>query len=411
LLAYLNQPNAAMTQLEKEARDYVMDRIPAPDETALYYHDIHHTKQVVKTAREMGDASGLTDRQLELLTVAAWFHDLGYLNDRAHYAEASAAEARQFLQARNVPDKRIAKVEAAIRATQTNTPQTLLDELLIDADRAYLAGDSLMADLEHRRKEHNHFAHAGETLEQEPWWQQALTEMRQQRYFTDYGQRHFAALLQKNIEKLERKITKLHREDTLQQQVESLRNDLTHEREKAAKPLRGAETLFRTTSHNHLELSKIADSKAHLMIQVNSIIISLVVSVLLRRLEEYPNLIVPTALLMGVSLATIVYSILATRPHVTTGTFTTEEITENRSNLLYFGNFYRMPAEQFEAGLNMILADNQLLYGSMTRDLYALGQVLGHKYQHIRIAYNIFMFGMIASVVGFAIAMLFFPTA
>src|SRR5690606_13141429 len=86
-------------------------------------------------------------------------------------------------------------------------------------------------------------------------------------------------------------------------------------------PTRGIETMFRTTSKNHMELSAIADNKANIMISINSIILSVLVSVLIRKLEEYPHMTIPAVMLTLVCLTTIVFAILATRPNVSKGKF------------------------------------------------------------------------------------------
>ena len=54
------------------------------------------------------------------------------------------------------------------------------------------------------------------------------------------------------------------------------------------------------------------------------------------------------------------------------------------------------------------MKDPDYLYGSLIKDIYYLAVVLGRKYRLIRLAYYIFMIGIITSVVAFAIAALFF---
>lgn len=93
--------------------------------------------------------------------------------------------------------------------------------------------------------------------------------------------------------------------------------------------------MFRTTSKNHLELSAMADNKANIMISVNTIILSVVVSVLIRKLYEYPNLVIPTIVLIIVSLTTIVLAILATRPNLSSGVFTDQDVLSKKTNLLF----------------------------------------------------------------------------
>ncbi|NJO24837.1 MAG: hypothetical protein HC867_02165 [Bacteroidia bacterium] len=70
---------------------------------------------------------------------------------------------------------------------------------------------------------------------------------------------------------------------------------------------RGITTMFRIMSNNHINLSSMADSKANIMISVNSIIISIMVSVLLGRLAYYKNLTIPTIILITVCLGAIIF--------------------------------------------------------------------------------------------------------
>ena len=164
--------------------------------------------------------------------------------------------------------------------------------------------------------------------------------------------------------------------------------------------------MFRISSSNHQRLSDMADNKSHILITVNSIIISVVASLLLRKLETNDYLTIPAIMLLLVSLVTIVLSILATRPNIPAGTFTQEQIDNKNVNLLFFGNFYRMNLDAYKQGMQKVMEDREFLYSTLIRDVYAQGVVLGRKYKYLRAAYNIFMFGLIVSVIAFIIASL-----
>jgi hypothetical protein len=105
----------------------------------------------------------------------------------------------------------------------------------------------------------------------------------------------------------------------------------------------------------------------------------------------------------------MVFSILATRPNVTTGTFTREDIRQRKVNLLFFGNFHRSSLEDFDWGMREMMNDSDYLYGSMIKDLYFLGKVLGKKYEYLRLAYTVFMWGLIVSVLAYGIAIVNAP--
>jgi len=164
--------------------------------------------------------------------------------------------------------------------------------------------------------------------------------------------------------------------------------------------------MYRTTYRTHVNLSSIADNKANIMLSINAIVISITLSSLIPRFETSPKLIFPTIVLLAVCLAAVVFATLSTRPKITEGKFTREDISNKRSNLLFFGNFYNMNIDDFHWGMMEMIKDSDFLYSSMTRDLYYLGIVLAKKYRYLRICYGIFMYGLIISVVIFAIAFL-----
>ncbi len=132
--------------------------------------------------------------------------------------------------------------------------------------------------------------------------------------------------------------------------------------------------------------------------------ISITMTVLVTRFDEVPNLILPTLIFLLFSLATIVFAILSTRPNISSGTFTKEDIKHNKVNLLFFGNFYNMKLDEYEWGIEELMKNDEHLYSTMIKDQYFLGKVLAKKYKLLRIAYNLFMIGIIVSVIVFVLA-------
>jgi hypothetical protein len=63
-----------------------------------------------------------------------------------------------------------------------------------------------------------------------------------------------------------------------------------------------------------------------------------------------------------------------------------------------------MHLEEYTSGMLKVMADKDFLYGTLIRDVYSQGVVLGRKYRLLRTAYNVFMFGLIISVLAFIIA-------
>jgi len=174
---------------------------------------------------------------------------------------------------------------------------------------------------------------------------------------------------------------------------------------------RGIETMFRNVIRTHVEFSAMADSKANIMISVNTLVLTAIIALLARNLDTNPHLIIPTIVLTIVSLTTLILATFVTRPKITDGVFTEEDIKNKKTNLLFFGNFYKMKLDIFSWGMKEMMKDKEFLYSSMIVDFYYLGQVLGRKYNFLNICYSIFIYGMIISVLLFTIAIILAPVA
>lgn len=177
-------------------------------------------------------------------------------------------------------------------------------------------------------------------------------------------------------------------------------------KDKKVKAERGVETMFRVTASNQMRLSEMADNKAHILLTINSIIVSVLLSFVFRKLDQEPQLIVPAFMFLFTSLATVVMAILVTMPKINHGTFTLEDVKNKKANLLFFGNYYKMPLSDYELGINVMMEDPQYLYQNLIRDNYYLGVLLERKYRKLRTTYGIFMFGFVISVIFFVISQL-----
>lgn len=166
----------------------------------------------------------------------------------------------------------------------------------------------------------------------------------------------------------------------------------------------GIETLLKVTASTDQRLSDMADNKAQILITVNSIIISAIISLVLRKLKDNSFLVLPSYLLLTVSLATMILAILSTRPSIPRGRFSTKDLEDKKANLLFFGNFYRMKLDDFAAGMKNVLHDKEYLYDSLIKDIHTQGVVLGRKYRLLRAAYNVFMFGLIIAIITFIVS-------
>ena len=390
--------NEARTFAENVFRDRTFENRP--------FHNLAHTRDVVSAVEEIGSHIELTDDEMESALIAAWLHDTGYLEGEGNHEAKASEKARELMAMWGASKKKITEVADAILATKIpQQPKSLVSQVVCDADLYHLSTEACVDKSLKLRKEWE--TQGKSSMTDMEWLKKNLEFLEAHRYHTPYGQTILQAGKKRNIKHFRKQITpKISEKDyhKLEDTLVKLRSKL--EKERLLKPDRGIETMFRTTSGNHIMLSQMADNKANILITINSIILSVVVSVLVRKLEEDPRLVVPTILLVSVCLTTIVFAILATRPNVSAGMFTREDIKNKRTNLLFFGNFHGMSVEDYEWSMKQMMKDADYLYGSLIKDIYYLGKVLGKKYKFLRIAYNIFMFGFVIAILSFVLVMM-----
>lgn len=397
-----------LSTLMQDAAQHVRNIFSENQKPELLYHCLSHTEHTVAAAEQIADHYQLNEEDYAAVYIAAWFHDIGYLLGAAEVHEEKGVEVAQaFINKHGGNDVLSAKVKECIMATKMpQRPLSLISEIVCDADLFHFGTDEFEGINKQVRKEME--ARFGQKIPGKLWRFKAHEILKAQHFHTDYCRALLSKGKQANIERLKEKMAKDTDDKPKKEKAESVEPKLRDTEELRKKPTRGVETMFRTTSTNHLRLSEMADTKANIMITVNSIIASILVSVLFRKLEDDERLILPAVLFLITSLVSIVFAILVTRPNVTQGTFTEEDLTKKRANLLFFGNFHKMKLQDYQRGIDAMMSDSEFLYGSMTRDIYNLGVVLGRKYKLLRIAYSFFMFGFIISILSFVVAVTLF---
>jgi predicted metal-dependent HD superfamily phosphohydrolase len=378
------------------------------------YHDIIHTQEVVRVARQLGIACGLSLEDVEILEISAWFHDIGYDQGPSNHEARSAEYAEDFLNDLDYPEDKIVTIVACIKATKMPVkPTNLLQKIICDADLSHLGEKTYWTRTAKIRQEL--MVTQNKVMSEEEWVDFEIAFLTAHHYHTPQAIDLFEQRKMKHILQLRKQKMRLNPDYQLSSDdIHLLDRDeaeiakwkaIAKQQKKELKHYgigRGVETMYRTTYNTHNNLSALADHKANLMLSINTIMISITVSVLVPKLDDSPHLIMPTVVLLLVCLTSIILATLSTRPKVTKGEVTLEDIEQKRSNLLFFGNFFNMKLEDFQWGMMEMIKDPDFQYNSMTRDLYFLGKVLSKKYRYLSYCYNVFMFGLILAVALFA---------
>ena len=372
----------------------------------LHYHDILHTEYVAQQAEIIGRHSNLDPDDIAIVVVAAWFHDSGFVSISDGHEEASKDIASKFLKEKGMPGDFVDRVLLCIEATKMpqDPGDDLLARVLCDADMAYLSEDFYLERTALLRKEWNQGS--GKSFSKKVYYEETVELFKNHNYYTDYAQLTFSEGKDRNFQKLNallKKASKPPKKNT------KARAKAKAKSEKDKLPGRGVESMLRLTARNQINLSSIADNKANILISINSIVLTVLVSLGIGRISDYPVITFPAIVFIITCLCTIVLAILSTRPKISSGKFTKEDIHNKRINLLFFGNFYRMEMEEYEWAMKEMIADSDYLYSSMIRDQYSLGKVISKKYKLLRVAYTVFMIGIILSSLLLAGFILFEP--
>lgn len=425
----------------QRASAYVRQLFADTDTKALYFHSYEHTEEVVRHVIEIAQKEGVTAEELQILQVSAWFHDTGHLTGSMQDHETRSVDiARRFLVDQGVTDEgAIQRVTDCIMATRMpQVPADKLGEIMCDADVYHFGTPQFKKTNKRVRKE---LKARGYPAMANNWTERSLKTLQSQHFFTPYSRQKLEEGKAENIKWLQKKLSERREKEVPKQKPanvvttaapesaeptiqintggtapteqkgsskkETEQNKEAKQAEKAAQSLlaRGIQTMLRLNSSNHLDLSRMADGKANILISVNSIIISVILSIFIDRLDADPYLLIPTILFLTSSVVTVVLAILATRPKLTEGTFTRESVINKQTNLLFFGNFYKSSIDEYRWAMNELMNDKDYLYDTMVKDIYYLGIVLGRKYKLLRWAYNVFMIGLIVAVLSFTIAL------
>ncbi|HSU28459.1 MAG TPA: Pycsar system effector family protein [Chitinophagaceae bacterium] len=422
-------------QMVSAAREQATDILSHKLNKNLRYHNLEHTQGVVMACDEMANYYQLQPDDRAALLIAAWFHDTGFSSGDSHGHEAvSVSLATSFLQEQNAGPAFIQKVTGCIEATRMpQNPNNLIEQIICDADLSHIGTDEFNVKNEQLRQELIDFAK--EDVSKKKWRKMNIAFLESHTYFTDFGRRKLQPIKEQHLGELkseakedakdkegkegkegkkakegkEGKEGKKNKTDdgvirsVLGNDTVPLDPEAKKKKDKENQTERGISTVFRIMANNHSSLSQMADSKANIMISVNSIILSILISMLIRHLDENPFLVYPTITLVLVCVGATIFAILATRPNITEGTFTKEDIQNKKTNLLFFGNFHNMTLPDYDWAMKEMLNDKNYLYGSMVKDIYFLGVVLAKKYRYLRISYNIFMYGLIVSMLMYGV--------
>lgn len=382
-----------------KVREYIEELLKENLKPEFLYHNINHTLEVYNNCSDIADGLELTGKEKEILLLAALFHDTGFVNKYDGHEEEGAKIAEDLLGNEKYPQENISEIKKLILSTKKEVkPSDKLEEIMHDADIAHIGkkgffrkGDFLRLELEKIKNK---------SYSDMDWAKMQLDFLSSNKFYTVYAAEKFETRHAKNINRQRKIIANIKKEEVNVSTGKYIG--------------RGIDTLYRTTFRNHINLSEIADGKANMMISINTIILSVIITLAASGLTLSQQFFIenfrftfPVFTLMIGSLASVIFAILSAKPNVTKGKINIEDLEKSKKSILFFGNFVMLEMEKFIEGIKKLKHDQSILYDSMSVDLYYLGKVLSKKYRLLSYSYIIFMSGLVVSVLSFILIFFF----
>ena len=383
----MNINKEVVNQVQAYVEKYFSESMPE-----IYcFHNLEHTKQVVQACMLLSEKAGLDKEDQLKLEAAAWLHDTGYSSGPEGHEERSVELSNALLKTLNLEPAVIDEIAGIIRATKMpQNPKNFLEKVIGDADLSHLGNEHFWERNDLFRKE---LEYMGNTMNNEAWVLFELAFIKSHSYHTQEAK----LLFEENKDNYYRELIK---------QLKKLGKKDKEDKPKLESLSRGVETLYKTAYQTHLNLNSLADSKAHIMLSVNSILLSASVSFLIPKWESDARLVIPTSALLICSLLTIFYAILTIKPKLIKGHISVDDVKKKTAYLLFFGNYTNMSLSDYKWGMSEMIKDPEYTYNSMSQSLYFLGQVLAKKYKFLNYCYLVFINGLILAVILFGICML-----
>ncbi|PZR25406.1 MAG: hypothetical protein DI535_18210 [Citrobacter freundii] len=354
---------------------------------------------LARQAKKIAASLSLTGMDYENAIIASWFSFAGQDSDTFHSVEAGQSLLLRFFERAAYPEMDRAIITGAIEMVFNNRfPVGKVQRVVSDAVNSRLAWPEMLENIswmqqvsaEKKKDEHDELFYLN-------YYHDLFLR---RRYYTSYAIEQFTAQKENNFLLLEKRLRKVQEGKNL-----TMTNEIN------GISLRETEDIIKLAFRNYNHLVSVADSKAALLIRVNSIIISVVLGLVLSQVRKNEFLFIPSLFILTVSLITIGISILASRPQ---RNVYIEDKTSTSYQKFFFGSFDLIDSRFAKANWegyysqlkDLFTRSKQDVYLEVYKELFNVRKVLSKKFSYLAIAYWVFITGLLISVIAFVISML-----
>ena len=166
------------------------------------FHNILHTQLVVDKAKEWSSACKLNEQDSIALKLAAWYHDIGYLNEPDNHEEESIRLFLLSIQKETLPPEMTDMVVQLIRSTKQKDTEKRneLENMIHDMDRVAMGMTNFMEWGQKLRTEWKNLRNAEWT--DKDWIRFQIEYLNMTHFKTDHGRQTYGAQKALNLQEL-----------------------------------------------------------------------------------------------------------------------------------------------------------------------------------------------------------------
>ncbi len=178
------------------------------------YHNISHTEDVAATCLEIAQHENLSNEQIEVLLLAAWFHDTGYVISSDNHEENSVKIMRDYFENENYDPQKIDKIAEVILSTRNDCePKNIKEKIIRDADLAHIGRSKFESKGDLLRHEWQLLQN--KNFSDLEWEKNQLEFLIAKKFYTDYAKEKLGKKLLENISDEKKRIEKAQENETV----------------------------------------------------------------------------------------------------------------------------------------------------------------------------------------------------
>jgi hypothetical protein len=163
------------------------------------------------------------------------------------------------------------------------------------------------------------------------------------------------------------------------------------------------EVILKETSSNYVRLIGDADRKARIMLVVNSVFLTLSVTLIGKVFITIQHSWIFATVLMVSNVLSLFFSIQSIKPE-----FAQAKDEETENNILHYKKSSEVTLDEYRARINSTVIDDTQKMDAFIKELYFYGRLLTIKYKLLKVAYYFFTWGIVLAVLTYLLLLILF---